>query len=1080
MLRSSAGLGGKMEQNKTNPPQSAIDKLLHDMRERAKELNCLYQVEEILSKTSQASLADTFNKIIQTIPAGYQFSDLCQTQIIFDNLTYRSPDFIPSPRVQTAIIKVDDKIVGTIEVSYSQEVPKSDNNYFLKDEQKLIDTIAERIGRTILHLKLEQVSKEWKTAQKDLKKKTKKEWMVVIELLRQTDMSLYIHLGRKMIYYLFWNGVKEAKELLNTLSKGETLGFADNIDEMNRPSQKKSQLETLALGDETFKIAARYLTEGEILARLQKWIQEEKAGFLIRTINNIDLPLAEIINVITQFHYITGGNYDLSLPTEKGLCVSLIRRFFSDQLEFINVAKNHIEVRHFYDLVQKIIYPLNGYGRLGGKSAGLFLARQILSKPGEHSELLANLRFPKTWYVSANTTQHFLDYNNLEEVVEQKYKEIDQIRLEYPNVVQLMKNSHFPPEIMKGLSVALDDLGDKPLIVRSSSLLEDRMGTAFSGKYKSLFLSNQGSKSEKLEALTDAIAEVYASIFGPDPIEYRVERGLLDFHEEMGIMIQEVVGQKVGHYYFPAFAGVAFSNNEFRWSARIKREDGLARIVPGLGTRAVDRVSNDYPILISPGIPNLRVNVTAEETLRYSPQKIDVINLQTHTFETIEIQALLKEYGNEYPILKQIVSVYEDGQIFPPSALNMDFEKQNLLVSFEGLLSRTNFSKQLQTILKILQEKMNTPVDIEFASDGQNFYLLQCRPQSSTEGNIASQIPQDIPPERIVFTANRYISNGKIPDITHIVYVAPEHYSKLEKIEDIMDVGRAVGRLNSLLPKRQFIMLGPGRWGSRGDIKLGVPVTYSDFNNTAALIEIARKKGNYVPELSFGTHFFQDLVESSIRYLPLYPDNEGIVFNEEFFLTSPNCLSAMLPEFAHLADTIHVIDVPKTAAGKLLRILMNADLNDAIGFLTAPSSSSDQVRERKEHPEGVAEDHWHWRLHMAEKIASLVDGKRFGVQAMYVFGSTKNATAGPASDIDLLIHFRGSEEQLQELKLWLEGWSLCLAEINYSRTGHQADGLIDYHILTDDDISKRSSYAVKIGAITDAARPLPLMNQSGN
>ena len=188
----------------------------------------------------------------------------------------------------------------------------------------------------------------------------------------------------------------------------------------------------------------------------------------------------------------------------------------------------------------------------------------------------------------------------------------------------------------------------------------------------------------------------------------------------------------------------------------------------------------------------------------------------------------------------------------------------------------------------------------------------------------------------------------------------------------------------------------------------------------------------------------------------------------------------MLPEFAHLADTIHVIDVPKTAAGKLLRILMNADLNDAIGFLTAPSSSSDQVRERKEHPEGVAEDHWHWRLHMAEKIASLVDGKRFGVQAMYVFGSTKNATAGPASDIDLLIHFRGSEEQLQELKLWLEGWSLCLAEINYSRTGHQADGLIDYHILTDDDISKRSSYAVKIGAITDAARPLPLMNQSGN
>ncbi|MCX6556940.1 MAG: hypothetical protein NTW95_05845 [Candidatus Aminicenantes bacterium] len=725
-----------MEPSKTNPPQNAIDKLLHDMRERAKELNCLYQVEEILSKTSHASLKETLTSIIQTIPSGYQFPEICQTQIIYENSTYKSPGFIPSTRIQTATITVDGKAVGSIEVSYAKEVPKSENSYFLKDEQKLLDTIAERIGRSIMHSKLEQVSREWETAQKDLKEKNKKEWMVVTDLLRQTDQHLYIHLGRKMIYYLFWNGVKEAKELLNTLSKDQDDGFSEIVSEVNRPSLKKSHLETITLSDETFKIAAQYLTDEEILARLQKWIQEEKASFLIRTINNIDLPLAEIINVINQFHYISGGNYDLSPPTEKGLRVSLIRRFFSDQLEFINIAKNHIEVRHFYDLIQKIIYPLNGYGRLGGKSAGLFLAQQILSKPGEHSAILGNLKFPKTWYISTDTIQNFLDYNNLEEVVEQKYKEIDQIRLEYQNIVQLLKNSHFPPEIIKGLSVALDDLGDKPLIVRSSSLLEDRMGTAFSGKYKSLFLANQGSKSEKLEALTDAIAEVYASIFGPDPIEYRMERGLLDFPEEMGIMIQEVVGQKVGHYFFPAFAGVAFSNNEFRWSSRIKREDGLARIVPGLGTRAVDRVSNDYPILISPGIPNLRVNVTPEETLRYSPQKIDVINLKTCTFETIDIRALLGEYGSEYPNLKQVVSVYEDGHIHPPSAINLDFKKDNLLITFEGLLTRTNFCKQLQTILKVLQEKINTPVDIEFASDGRDFYLLQCRPQSSSEGNI--------------------------------------------------------------------------------------------------------------------------------------------------------------------------------------------------------------------------------------------------------------------------------------------------------------------------------------------------------
>ena len=91
--------------------------------------------------------------------------------------------------------------------------------------------------------------------------------------------------------------------------------------------------------------------------------------------------------------------------------------------------------------------------------------------------------------------------------------------------------------------------GETPLVVRSSSLLEDQFGAAFSGKYKSLFLANQGQKAERLAALLDAISEVYASTFGPDPIEYRAERNLLDFHEEMGIMIQEVVGTRVGKYY---------------------------------------------------------------------------------------------------------------------------------------------------------------------------------------------------------------------------------------------------------------------------------------------------------------------------------------------------------------------------------------------------------------------------------------------------------------------------------------------------------------------------------------------------
>ncbi|MDD3732711.1 MAG: PEP/pyruvate-binding domain-containing protein, partial [candidate division Zixibacteria bacterium] len=599
------------------------------------------------------------------------------------------------------------------------------------------------------------------------------------------------------------------------------------------------------------------------------------------------------------------------------------------------------------------------------------------------------------------------------------------------------------------------------------------------GKYKSLFLANQGSKQKRLDALKDAIAEVYASVFGPDPIEYRRERGLLDFSEEMGIMIQEVVGNRIGKYFLPSYAGVAFSSNEFRWSPRIRREDGLIRLVPGLGTRAVDRLSDDYPVLVAPGQPGLRVNVSPDETVRYSPKKTDVLNLESNSFETIEFADLLKEAGYEFPGIKEVVSIYKDNHIQRPIGMNIDFDNENLVATFEGLISRTPFIKQMHMILKTLEETLGEPVDIEFASDGRDFYLLQCRPQSHSDRSAPAPIPKDLPDAQVIFSANRYISNGHVPEITHIVYVDPLKYNELTDRRSLEEVGQVIGKLNKMLPKRRFILMGPGRWGSRGDIKLGVNVTYSDINNTAVLIEIARKKGNYVPDLSFGTHFFQDLVETQIRYLPLYPDDEGIVFNEEFLTHSPNLLPEMLPDYAYLTEVIKLIDVPKVTNGHILQILMNADLDKAVGLLRQPSLVTERIRSEQRYKtyEGVTENHWRWRQQMAEFIAAQLDGKRFGVEGFYLFGSTKNGSAGPYSDIDILIHFRGTPEKLTSLKHWLEGWSLSLDELNYFRTGFRRRGILDVHIVTDEDIKNKTEYASKIGAITDPAMALPLMNK---
>jgi hypothetical protein len=200
----------------------------------------------------------------------------------------------------------------------------------------------------------------------------------------------------------------------------------------------------------------------------------------------------------------------------------------------------------------------------------------------------------------------------------------------------------------------------------------------------------------------------------------------------------------------------------------------------------------------------------------------------------------------------------------------------------------------------------------------------------------ASAIPHDLSQERVIFSAHKHVSNGRVPEITHIVYVDADAYAQLPD-DALRDVGRAVGRLNTLLPRRQFILIGPGRWGSRGDLRLGVPVTYSDINHTAMLIEVAYKRGHALPDLSFGTHFFQDLVEASIRYLPLYPDDPGATFNRAFLMGSPNNLAELLPGCIHLAGTLRVIDVGQATGGQVLRVLMNADLERAVAFLAPPT-----------------------------------------------------------------------------------------------------------------------------------------------
>jgi hypothetical protein len=540
----------------------------------------------------------------------------------------------------------------------------------------------------------------------------------------------------------------------------------------------------------------------------------------------------------------------------------------------------------------------------------------------------------------------------------------------------------------------------------------------------------------------------------------------------MGIMIQEVVGTQVGSYFLPLYSGVARSRNGFRWSREIEPDDGVIRLIPGLGTRSPNGTGEEHPVLVVPGCPAMDVNGTVEDRIRRAPKKIDVINLDTNRIETIELGEFVKEFGAHYPEMSLVVSEQKNGQIVPLDKEKSRLEKTDVVTTFEGLVTRSPFVSQIRDMLETLEEKLGHPVEIEFAADGENIYLLQSRSQSLVRAYQPAPIPKDINSKDIIFSANRYVSNGTASNITHVVYLDRAAYEELYEPEHRRDVELALRDLNKLLPKRQFIIMWPGRLTDQNDGRGDGEINYSQYNHAAVMVEMLKPGSTGDSALSVGVNFLQDIVESDIHYLPVFPDDEETVFNQLFLLRLPSVLPELLPKYEHISGVLRVIDVSKEAEGKTLQILMNAELGEAVGLLAMPEEQFGFPPEEEMFDEGQPENYWRWRQRMAERMAGHLDPDLYGVQGIYVFGSTKNGTAGPASDIDILIHFRGSDAQRECLDQWLEGWSLCLDETNYLRTGYRSGGLLDCHVVTDEDIERKSSYAVKINAVTDAARPL--------
>jgi len=555
---------------------------------------------------------------------------------------------------------------------------------------------------------------------------------------------------------------------------------------------------------------------------------------------------------------------------------------------------------------------LIGTGFIGGKAVGMLLARAMLYQ--EDQEIWERyLEEHDSFFIGSDVYYAYIVQNNCWSLL-MRQKTAEGYFEAAPELERRLRNGVFPEELVRQFQLLLEYYGQYPIIVRSSSLLEDSFGNAFAGKYDSYFLVNQGSLEERWQALAEAIRKIYASTMSRDALTYRRQRGLDSREEQMALLIQRVSGAYRGHLYFPEVAGVAVSYNTFVWDKELDPRAGMLRMVLGLGTRAVERVADDYPRLVALDNPTRLPHSGIEDTRRYSQRQVDLLDLHENRLRTMAVPELLQQRLS-IAWEKYVVTDWETTR--RREARTGKYEEVRLL-TFEKLLAETPFPEIMRRILKKLETAYQHPVDVEFtlnhAPDGSmRVNVVQCRPLQTKGHDPSVRIPVNIKRQNIFISQESRFSGGTVSLVLQrVVYVDPQAWVTLSSLQ-CRDVTRLIAALNRRLDESKeprTLLLGPGRWGTRTP-SLGIPVTFSDISRITALAEVAFRTGGLVPELSYGSHFFQDLVENDIFYLAIFPDAVGQRFDLDWLRSQPNRLGQLEPEFASLAHAVRVVDVPE-------------------------------------------------------------------------------------------------------------------------------------------------------------------------
>ncbi len=548
-----------------------------------------------------------------------------------------------------------------------------------------------------------------------------------------------------------------------------------------------------------------------------------------------------------------------------------------------------------------------GTGMIGGKACGMLLARKIIER--RNPEVYAYMEPHDSFYIGSDVFYTFIVENHFWDLrIRQRTKE------EFFSVAeefaQHLMEGKFSRDMEEQFVKLLEYYGQDPIIVRSSSILEDGFGNAFAGKYESVFCSNSGSMEQRVEELENAIRTVYASTMSKSALDYRSRRGLQDRDEQMALLVQRVSGSYYGEFYMPCAAGVGYSYSPYKFMESIDQAAGMLRLVMGLGTSAVDRTEGSYPRLVSLDKPTATTSRNSIEKHQYSQRKLELMNRASRRLERVSLQDVI---GYMPFFLKKLLLEHDTDteRMFRDRGQDRDIE----FISCQGIVRKDDLMDQMKAILSSLQNEYQHPVDIEFTinfSENGDYVIniLQCRPLQVYMDVEELNIPEDIEKKDIIFECRRAAMGlSRAEKLDLVVYVDPVKYYSMP-YQDKNQVATAIGKINWAMrgKDKHMLLMVPGRIGTSSP-ELGVPTAFSDISEFDAVCEVADSKVGYNPELSYGSHFFQDLVESGILYSAIFENDKTLLYDPDSLFAYENSLKDLVPDASSLSDILYAFDV---------------------------------------------------------------------------------------------------------------------------------------------------------------------------